>query len=92
MDLFKNQYAIMLECDNVRPSVVDNSTKKILRIMPGRKNIAENEMYIEHFDPIYMQLSANRLSDIKVTLVDYERRKLVLPKGDAVILLHIRFK
>ena len=74
------------------PSVVDNSTKKILRIIPGRKNIAENEMYIERFDPIYMQLSANRLNEIKLTLVDYERRKLVLPKGDALCLLHIRFK
>ncbi len=92
IDLFRNQYAIMLECASVKPSVVDNSTKKILRIIPGRKNIAENEMYIDRFDPIYMQLTFNRLDEIKASLVDYEGRKLVLPKGDAVCLLHIRFK
>ena len=90
MDMHRNHHSCIIACPMVRPVICQNTSQRILRIIPARKPVKE-EMIYETFDPIYHEITSNRIYYIEVTILGQNYKPLEFGAGEGWVLLHLTF-
>ena len=90
LDLHRNHHSCIIACSMVRPVICQDSSQRILRIIPARRQ-NKAEMIYEKLDPIYHEITSNRIYDIEVAVLAQNYKPLELTAGEAFILLHLTF-
>ena len=90
INIFKNNFALIINCPIVRPSVIEKGVHPILRIVPSRFP-ESGDMLVETFTPIFHEITINRLYEIEVSLTNKMFEPLEMPIGDAYLLCHLKF-
>ena len=90
MDLHRNHHSCIITCPMIRPVIYQNTSQHVLRIIPSRME-KEAKMIYETFDPIYHEITSNRIYDIEVAVMGQNYKPLELSTGEAFILLHLTF-